>query len=227
MRPLARAAERACVRPGCPAPARATLSFRYGSREVWLEALAGEYRPECYDLCAAHATRTRPPKGWELRDHRPYEERVEGQPPTAPGDLGGERTVALLAAALRPVPADAPDPSSAQEAEARDDGDDPEGSEGSDESGDQGGSGGSGGSDGSDGSVASEPGAAGSLEDSASPVLEPSRGDETAGPEPAHDVPTGPGPTPDRVPRPVPAARERGAPTEGHVSGRDHRARDW
>lgn len=104
VRPLARAAQRACVRPGCPSPARASLTFRYDSREAWLERLSEEPRPEAYDLCASHATRTQPPHGWQLRDRRPREEQGSDEPPSAPADLGGEQTVALLAAALRSVP---------------------------------------------------------------------------------------------------------------------------
>jgi hypothetical protein len=116
VRPLARAAQRACVRPGCPSPARATLSFRYDSREAWLERLSEEPRPEAYDLCAPHATRTRPPHGWQLRDRRPREEQGIDEPPSAPADLGGERTVALLAAALRSVPdPSAPVPGASQD----------------------------------------------------------------------------------------------------------------
>jgi hypothetical protein len=120
VRPLARAAERACVRPGCPAPARATLTFRYDSREAWLERLSSEPRPEAYDLCSAHAARTRPPHGWQLRDRRPREEQVSEQPPVAPSQLGGEQTVALLAAALRSVPdaPSAPSPSDVDRPEA-------------------------------------------------------------------------------------------------------------
>lgn len=104
VRPLARAAQRACVRPGCPAPARASLSFRYETREAWLERLSEEPRPESYDLCSSHAARTGPPHGWQLRDRRPREEQVDGEPPVTPDHLGGEQTVAVLAAALRSVP---------------------------------------------------------------------------------------------------------------------------
>ncbi len=104
MRPLARAAQRACVRPGCPSPAGATLSFRYDSREAWLERLSEEPRPEAYDLCSSHAARTQAPHGWQLRDRRPREERDAGEVTATPEDLGGEHTVAVLAAALRSVP---------------------------------------------------------------------------------------------------------------------------
>jgi hypothetical protein len=104
VRPLTRAADRPCARPACPAPARATLTFRYADREVRLVRLADEPSPQAYDLCADHASRTVPPQGWELRDQRPEEERAPDVPPATPADPGGDRTVAVLAAALRQVP---------------------------------------------------------------------------------------------------------------------------
>lgn len=109
VRPLSRAAGRPCARPGCPVPARATLSFRYATREAWVETLGDEPSPATYDLCAGHADRTRPPHGWALVDQRPAE---EGRAADADHDgIGGEHTVAVLAAALRAVPApDAPSP---------------------------------------------------------------------------------------------------------------------
>jgi hypothetical protein len=104
VRPLARAAERACVRPGCPAPAQASLTFRYASREAWIERLTPEPTPEAYDLCSSHASRTQPPHGWQLRDRRPREEQLPEPEAPPRRDLGGEDTVAVLAAALRAVP---------------------------------------------------------------------------------------------------------------------------
>lgn len=109
VRPLSRAAARSCARPGCPSPARATLTFAYAQREAWLERLQETDEPQAYDLCASHAARTRPPHGWTLRDRRPEEERQLDPPPVTPADLGGERTVAVLAAALRAVPDVAPE----------------------------------------------------------------------------------------------------------------------
>lgn len=81
----------------------ATLSFSYTERQVVLASLFEEPAPQTYDLCISHAGRTRPPHGWQLRDRRPEEEREE---PVGriPADLGGEGTVAVLAAALRAVP---------------------------------------------------------------------------------------------------------------------------
>jgi hypothetical protein len=104
VRPITRAARRPCARPGCPAPAHASLVFSYGTREVWLDRL-GEPVPQSYDLCAPHAARTQPPHGWRLEDRRPADEQAAsevGTRPTAP--IGGEQTVAVLAAALRAVP---------------------------------------------------------------------------------------------------------------------------
>jgi hypothetical protein len=109
VRPLSRVAERPCSRPGCPAPARATLTFAYGQREAWVERLREQPEPQAYDLCSQHASRTRPPHGWTLKDRRPEEERRIDPPPVTPADLGGERTVAVLAAALRAVPDVAPE----------------------------------------------------------------------------------------------------------------------
>jgi hypothetical protein len=92
------------VRPGCPAPAQASLTFRYASREAWIERLTTEPSPEAYDLCSSHAARTQPPHGWQLRDRRPREEQLPQPEAPARRDLGGEDTVAVLAAALRAVP---------------------------------------------------------------------------------------------------------------------------
>ncbi|MDX1658065.1 MAG: DUF3499 family protein [Nitriliruptorales bacterium] len=108
VRSIARASARPCARPGCPAPASATLSFRYSSREAWLGELRAEAVPETYDLCGTHADRTRPPHGWQLVDRRP----VDTDEPGSEG-FGDERTVAVLKAALR---GDAADPSPPLEA---------------------------------------------------------------------------------------------------------------
>lgn len=94
---------RSCARPGCPAPAQATLVFRYEDREAELLDLTDEPTPAAYDLCEPHAGRTHPPHGWALRDRRCG--------PTAPGRRleDTDETVAVLAAALGRTPdADAP-----------------------------------------------------------------------------------------------------------------------
>jgi hypothetical protein len=217
VRPLARAAQRACVRPGCPSPARASLSFRYETREAWLGRLDDEPRPESYDLCSSHAARTQPPHGWQLRDRRPREEQVDGEPPATPDHLGGEQTVAVLAAALRSVPAGddvdraparpaMPAPPAAQvtpEAPAA-----PEAKTAPE-------------------ATPEEAPGAGRLEDSSSPVLEPPRSEPAPEPEPVREPEPEPQPEPAPQPRPVPAARERWAASGGRESAPDGPARHW
>jgi hypothetical protein len=61
---------RSCSRPGCAAPAAATFSYDYASSTVWLDDLSPEAHPATYDLCAAHADRLAPPRGWHLADRR-------------------------------------------------------------------------------------------------------------------------------------------------------------
>lgn len=109
VRPLSRVAQRPCARPACPAPSRATLSFDYRLREAWIDPLADESDPGSYDLCMQHVARTRAPYGWRLRDRRSTEEQASDTPPVRPADFGSERTVAVLAAALRSVPSPAPE----------------------------------------------------------------------------------------------------------------------
>jgi hypothetical protein len=97
--------ERVCARPSCRTRATATLSFSYADRLVELEPLREDRpEPQTYDLCPTHAARTRPPHGWELRDRRPEDDPSVRTGPLVPADLGGDRTVAVLAAALRAVP---------------------------------------------------------------------------------------------------------------------------
>lgn len=95
---------RVCARPGCAAPAEATLAFVYDQRIAVLAALAVEPVPQAYDLCARHAARTRAPRGWSFDDRRPRGGPVVHAATTTSADLGGDRTVAVLAAALRAVP---------------------------------------------------------------------------------------------------------------------------
>jgi len=37
---------------------------------VWLDELAAERDPHCYDLCLRHAERLSVPNGWRLEDRR-------------------------------------------------------------------------------------------------------------------------------------------------------------
>ncbi|MCZ7526852.1 MAG: DUF3499 domain-containing protein [Acidimicrobiia bacterium] len=62
--------DRLCVRPDCPAPARASLAYEYGARTVWVDELVAEPSPSSYDLCERHAACLRVPHGWELVDRR-------------------------------------------------------------------------------------------------------------------------------------------------------------
>ena len=57
---------RLCARPGCGAPAAATLRFQPTQREAWLVAL-DEARTEG-DLCARHAAGLVLPRGWQLHN---------------------------------------------------------------------------------------------------------------------------------------------------------------
>lgn len=61
---------RQCARPGCAAPASATLSFDYAGRRAWVEPLSTVSDPARYDLCLGHAGRLRVPVGWEWEDRR-------------------------------------------------------------------------------------------------------------------------------------------------------------
>jgi len=60
---------RLCARPGCGAPASASLAFQYAVRKVWLDDL-GEAQPYKIDLCARHADRLCVPRGWTGDDRR-------------------------------------------------------------------------------------------------------------------------------------------------------------
>ena len=62
---------RHCARPGCPAPASATMTYHYASRTVWLDSPGEE--PDAtaaWGLCAAHADALRVPVGWACDDRR-------------------------------------------------------------------------------------------------------------------------------------------------------------
>lgn len=101
VRPLRRTGQRICSRPGCSLPASATLTFAYELRSARIVGLEEQAEPEAYDLCGDHADRTKPPYGWSLTDERPDEPLGPGE---RPRDLGSDRTVAVLAAALRGDP---------------------------------------------------------------------------------------------------------------------------
>jgi hypothetical protein len=59
---------RLCARPGCGAPAAATLRFQPTQREAWLVALDDDAARTEGDLCARHAAGLVLPRGWELHN---------------------------------------------------------------------------------------------------------------------------------------------------------------
>lgn len=71
--------------------------MRYADQAAVLTDLTVEASPERYDLCGAHADRTRPPRGWSLDDDRSDDVVV---PVVPQGPRSVDDTVALLAAAL-------------------------------------------------------------------------------------------------------------------------------
>ncbi len=59
---------RLCARPGCGAPAAATLRFQPTEREAWLVDLDDDAVRTEGDLCARHAAGLVLPRGWELHN---------------------------------------------------------------------------------------------------------------------------------------------------------------
>lgn len=58
-----------CARPGCGGAAAAWLTYDYSARCLWLDD-----EPSCtgdhWGLCARHAARMTPPRGWDRVDRR-------------------------------------------------------------------------------------------------------------------------------------------------------------
>ena len=61
---------RSCSHWGCSLPAVCSLAHNYSERRAWLFDLEANPDPHTYDLCAYHADRFRPPRGWSTEDHR-------------------------------------------------------------------------------------------------------------------------------------------------------------
>jgi hypothetical protein len=59
---------RLCARPGCGAPAAATLRFQPTQREAWLVELDDDAARTEGDLCARHAAGLVLPRGWQLHN---------------------------------------------------------------------------------------------------------------------------------------------------------------
>lgn len=64
-------AERTCARPGCAAPAHATLRFTPTGRAARLVPVDPERGASRGDLCEHHAQTVVLPRGWQLHDERP------------------------------------------------------------------------------------------------------------------------------------------------------------
>src|SRR3954454_8495704 len=74
---------RLCARPGCGAPAAATLRFQPTQREAWLVALEEDAARTEGDLCARHAAGLVLPRGWELHNDLPTAADPARKPPPA------------------------------------------------------------------------------------------------------------------------------------------------
>ena len=57
---------RRCSRTACPKGAVATLTYVYSDQTAVVGPLATFAEPHTYDLCADHAERLTPPRGWEI-----------------------------------------------------------------------------------------------------------------------------------------------------------------
>jgi len=61
---------RTCSKSGCHAGAEATVTLRYGPKEVVVVDLERERDPNLLELCRSHADGLSVPLGWSLTDHR-------------------------------------------------------------------------------------------------------------------------------------------------------------
>jgi len=99
---------RSCARPGCSAPATATLTFDGLRRIVWISPLAEAAAYSAGDLCRRHAERFTAPRNWELRDLRPTATAAPGGAgATAPSRFSAPSPTPVVAPTL---PFDAPEP---------------------------------------------------------------------------------------------------------------------
>ncbi|MFT6761438.1 MAG: hypothetical protein ACJAXA_000080 [Candidatus Aldehydirespiratoraceae bacterium] len=63
-------ANRQCSRTGCADAAAITLSYHYGTSQVWIDHLTPEREPHMYDMCDRHADGLSVMRGWHLDDRR-------------------------------------------------------------------------------------------------------------------------------------------------------------
>jgi hypothetical protein len=69
-----------CARPGCGAPAAATLRFQPTQREAWLVDLDADAARTEGDLCARHAAGLVLPRGWQLHNALTTQPAVASRP---------------------------------------------------------------------------------------------------------------------------------------------------
>ncbi|WP_022872292.1 DUF3499 domain-containing protein [Nesterenkonia alba] len=58
--------KRRCTKSGCGQPAVATLTYSYQDQNVVVGPISIYAEPHTYDLCAGHADRVNPPRGWDV-----------------------------------------------------------------------------------------------------------------------------------------------------------------
>lgn len=76
---------RLCARPGCSAPAVATLRFQSTERLAWLVELDDNSARTQGDLCNRHAAALVLPRGWELHDERELQATAADAPAAVAG----------------------------------------------------------------------------------------------------------------------------------------------
>ncbi len=60
-----------CSKPGCGHAGAVILGYDYSQRQIVLEdPEGGEISPHAYAMCTSCAEKLRPPRGWEVEDHR-------------------------------------------------------------------------------------------------------------------------------------------------------------
>lgn len=60
-----------CSKPGCGQSGSVILGYEYSQRRIVLEdPETGEISPHAYAMCTSCAEKLRPPRGWEIEDHR-------------------------------------------------------------------------------------------------------------------------------------------------------------
>lgn len=99
---------RLCARPGCGAPATATLRFQPTLRQAWLVDLDESAARAQGDLCRRHAAALVLPRGWELHDQRSSGPHLVEETPKAA--KARARRVRVRKRAAEHEPAHEPDP---------------------------------------------------------------------------------------------------------------------